>query len=207
MSEFYRKKAAQLARDLYSNKIDYKTFALNYPDNTDDIEIKELLDLIEHEPKKGGLFGVDISKHGLYMAEINRYIDKLELENLSHDRYIHWFDHYSIRFERSLADEIGFDGIIKILNLKSNDNDVNGLLQGLFFFDFYCNIYNGVFLREFPRINSWPNTNLIYLNLETKKIQRLFSSKSSYLEWTIKQIDGLNYELNTQMEKQIITVP
>lgn len=84
MNEFNRKKAAQLARDLYLNQIDFKTFALNYPDSSDDFEIKKLFDLIEHEPKKGGLFGIGIRKHGLYKAEINRYIEKLEFASLSH---------------------------------------------------------------------------------------------------------------------------
>ena len=52
--------AAKLARDFYAGKINFKEFCLKFPDNKNrDKNIDELYDLIEHEPKKGGLLGID----------------------------------------------------------------------------------------------------------------------------------------------------
>jgi hypothetical protein len=74
-----RQKAAALARDLYANKIDFKTFAMTIT-GEDDEDISELVDLITHEPKSGGFLGVKKSIHDQYMKKIWSLIEKLEKE-------------------------------------------------------------------------------------------------------------------------------
>ncbi len=74
-----RRKAAALARDLYANKIDSKTFAMTIT-GKDDEDISELVDLITHEPKSSGFLGVRKSVHDQYMKKIWFLIEKLEKE-------------------------------------------------------------------------------------------------------------------------------
>ena len=73
-----RKLAATLARKLYALEITFKQFAQDFPDETNDYDIDKLFDLIEHEPKKGRLFGVSKIKHEGYISEIFELISKLE---------------------------------------------------------------------------------------------------------------------------------
>lgn len=49
-----------------------------YPEEDIDDDIDALLDLIEHEPKMGGLFGVSHAKHSEYISKVNTAIAKLE---------------------------------------------------------------------------------------------------------------------------------
>ena len=72
-----RKKVASLARSLYAGKITFMEFIRQAPD-TEDGEVAELVDLIEHEPKKGGFLGVDAKTHEDYRKAIFALIDKLE---------------------------------------------------------------------------------------------------------------------------------
>lgn len=45
---------------------------------TDDEDVSEIVDLIEHEPKVGGLFGISPKEHDEYMQRILQLIHKLE---------------------------------------------------------------------------------------------------------------------------------
>ena len=74
-----RMKVAALARELYDGKIAYNEF-IKQASETEDEDIEELLDLIEHEPKKGSLFGVDAKTHANYIATVFALINKLEQE-------------------------------------------------------------------------------------------------------------------------------
>ena len=76
-----RQKAAALARDLYAEKIDFKTFIMSVASEDADEDISELVDLITHEPKSGGFLGVKKSVHDEYMTKIWSLIDKLEKED------------------------------------------------------------------------------------------------------------------------------
>ncbi|MCK4662573.1 MAG: hypothetical protein KAT68_06895 [Bacteroidales bacterium] len=67
-----KQKAATLAKDFYNKIISYNEFILEYPDNSEIDEIIELFDLIEHEPKKNGLFGVGGLEHKLHIKRINK---------------------------------------------------------------------------------------------------------------------------------------
>jgi hypothetical protein len=70
--------AARLARQLYNKEITFTDLEANYPEDTEDNEIQELFDLIEHEPKAGGLFGVSQSTHQNHMNKIQDLIIRLE---------------------------------------------------------------------------------------------------------------------------------
>jgi len=70
-----RKLAAKLAEDLLNKKIDFNTFITEYPDS--DPEIFKLFDLIEHEPKVGGIFGVSKAHHDAHITEIKNLVEKL----------------------------------------------------------------------------------------------------------------------------------
>lgn len=73
-----RKIAAQLARRFYSSEIDFDQFCMDYPEYDKDKDISELYDLIEHEPKKGGFFGISSDQHESYIQKIFRLIEKLD---------------------------------------------------------------------------------------------------------------------------------
>jgi len=73
-----RKMAARLARQLYSLEISIKELQTQYPKNTQDQDIDRLFDLIEHEPKVGGLFGASKAKHKAHLDTIFELIKELE---------------------------------------------------------------------------------------------------------------------------------
>ena len=70
--------AAKLARQLYSDEITYVEFVNNYPEEANDTEIGKLFDLIEHEPKVGGILGVSKPKRESHIVEIKELIVRLE---------------------------------------------------------------------------------------------------------------------------------
>ena len=45
-------------------------FMLAAPEDTEDEEVAELIDLIEHEPKRGGFLGASPEEHDRHMARI-----------------------------------------------------------------------------------------------------------------------------------------
>ena len=71
-----RRQIARQARKPYKNEIRYDEFLVGVPQQ--DQLIDELVDLIEHEPKKGGFFGVNKNKHAEYVSDIFCVIQKLE---------------------------------------------------------------------------------------------------------------------------------
>ena len=70
--------AAKLSRQLFTNKIAFNQFVDDFPDDTNDADIDKLFDLIEHQPKLGGLFGVNQTHYDNYYADILKLIEKLE---------------------------------------------------------------------------------------------------------------------------------
>ena len=74
-----RSKVAALVEDFYRGKIDYKELSLAIPENNSDKDIQELLDLIEHEPKVGGLLGVSQEEHRQVKSKIDSIVEKLKL--------------------------------------------------------------------------------------------------------------------------------
>jgi hypothetical protein len=66
----HRQIASRLAQEIMDNKISYDQFVDHYPTDTGDELIDKLFDLIEHQPKLGGLFGVSQSTLDNYNSEI-----------------------------------------------------------------------------------------------------------------------------------------
>lgn len=74
-----RHSVANLAAELYAGRLTYAAFLLALPEidlNVDDA-VTELLDLIEHQPSRGRVFGVGPEKHASYVADIQRRIAEL----------------------------------------------------------------------------------------------------------------------------------
>ena len=69
---------ARAARRLLSETITYSEFLEALPESKDDSEIEELLDLIEHEPKRAGMLGASEAVGQDHRARIVRLIDALE---------------------------------------------------------------------------------------------------------------------------------
>lgn len=72
--------AANAARRLLKNEINWSQFVDDFGDREADDDLWELFDLIEHEPKVGGWFGVSKEKYEVHKAETWRYIELLERE-------------------------------------------------------------------------------------------------------------------------------
>ena len=72
-----RKRAAAMARDLIGERVSFEAFATAFGNSRDEL-IADLFDLIEHEPRRGGLFGVSERRLTKYRANIERAIRALE---------------------------------------------------------------------------------------------------------------------------------
>ncbi|NDK54286.1 hypothetical protein [Pontibacter fetidus] len=70
--------ALETAKEFIAGKIDYKQLNDNFPDDTNDKEINELFDLIEHQPKLGGFLGVSQETYDQYNQNIDRILKRLE---------------------------------------------------------------------------------------------------------------------------------
>jgi len=197
-----RKIAAKLARDLYEKKIDFKEFCREYPEDTHDAEVDELFYLVEHEPISGN------ERHNLYLTEINRFIDRLENEEgFPHDCFVNWFVVNDLVFERKLIHSTGFDLLVKIFAIKTNNEKLNEILEGKYFGDFYYLTNQGIFLRKFKYKRSWPTTRLVHLDFEKNLVIEKLKTRSNHLDWTIKSIDDKTFEIDTKKEQRIINVP
>ena len=78
----FRVRVASLAQQVIANKLSFFAFLdeIGGDDSaykTGDDEVDALIDLLEHEPGVGGLFGVSEEKHKQYVSRINKIINKL----------------------------------------------------------------------------------------------------------------------------------
>ena len=73
-----RKLAAKLGRQIMEEKISFSQFSKEFPKDKTDAEIVNLFDLIEHQPKQGGFWGLSKKKFDLYNLNIMRTIEYLE---------------------------------------------------------------------------------------------------------------------------------
>jgi hypothetical protein len=71
-----RRAAAELAQAFYRGEVTFQELSKRYPDS-DDPDVEELLDLIEHEPKQGGLLGAPEAEYREHMSRITRLINGL----------------------------------------------------------------------------------------------------------------------------------
>lgn len=70
--------AAKLARQFLAKEITFKEMAVKYPQDTNEDDIDKLIDLIEFQPKSGGLSGVGLLKYDEYNRDILKLIETLE---------------------------------------------------------------------------------------------------------------------------------
>ncbi len=73
-----RHRAARLARDYLENKITWRDFVDQMPQSTGDKLLDELTDLIEHQPKRGGLMGLNEKEWQTYQRQVHTLIKRLE---------------------------------------------------------------------------------------------------------------------------------
>lgn len=78
MNRDIRRQVALAAREYQEKKITWKQFIDVTADFRDDEMIDELVDLIWHEPKHGGFFGVREKAWITYQKEIEDLISSLE---------------------------------------------------------------------------------------------------------------------------------
>ena len=74
-----RKVVAELASSLYAGRLSYDEFIGSLPSDCEgDEEVSQLVDLITHEPKPGGLFCISATDHEAYIADIRTRIETLK---------------------------------------------------------------------------------------------------------------------------------
>ena len=72
------RETARLARAYLAGDVAYEHFATMAIECAQDDDIDELHDLIEHMPKRGGLFGLSEKQHDKYMELVEAAIRTLE---------------------------------------------------------------------------------------------------------------------------------
>jgi hypothetical protein len=73
-----RLRIAKAARELYAGQITFDQLLELAPEQDKDELIDELVDLIEHEPQRGGFLGVKEKEHDAYIKQIFEVIERLE---------------------------------------------------------------------------------------------------------------------------------
>lgn len=73
-----RQTASILAKRFLNGQITFNQFCDDYPHDTKEIDIDSLFELIEHQPKFGGLLGVNQIIYDSYNFEINKMIQLLD---------------------------------------------------------------------------------------------------------------------------------
>jgi hypothetical protein len=71
-----RKLGAELARAFYMGDLTFEQFLTRFPESGDP-DLNELLDLIEHEPKQGGILGVSTATYQEHMSRVHTLIERL----------------------------------------------------------------------------------------------------------------------------------
>jgi hypothetical protein len=72
-----RRTVGRWAEQYLAGQLSFKDFMTVVPEEPADEDVAELIDLIEHEPKKGGIFGVRAKEHDRYMARIRQLVQSL----------------------------------------------------------------------------------------------------------------------------------
>ena len=60
----------RLAEQYLAGRLSFDDFMLAAPEDPEDEEVAELIDLIEHEPKRGGFLGASPEDHDRHMARV-----------------------------------------------------------------------------------------------------------------------------------------
>ena len=72
-----RRDAAAAGRALMANNLSYEQFMQRFADCEDDL-VSDLIYLLEHEPQRGGVFGVNETEWAEYQARLIAAINVLE---------------------------------------------------------------------------------------------------------------------------------
>ena len=123
--------------------------------------------------------------------------------NYSSEKYEFWVTLLLTNFERKLENETAFDGIVKIYSLRSNNKELNTLLNGKLFGDFIFPSDTGIFLRMFKSKSSWPNTKLIHINLDNDSFDEIIDTNSSWNVWTGNSLGYGKFAINISPTKTI----
>jgi hypothetical protein len=106
--------------------------------------------------------------------------------NYTSEKYHAFTDISGITFSRKLQNETAFDLIIKIYSMETSSINLN---------DFYYSSGKGIFLRMFHSVDSWPNTSLVFINLEDMKFEIIIQTYSSWNIWTATHVGGGKYSI------------
>lgn len=74
--KMFRQRAVQKAEDYLAKKISWEQFMDEFGD-ADDEAVADLVDLIEHEPKRGGLPGVSEQEWKQYQSQLRQALEAL----------------------------------------------------------------------------------------------------------------------------------
>lgn len=69
-----RVKIAQLTEDYLEGRMSFENFMRTMPDPPPGEDVAELIDLIEHEPKRGGFFGVSPDEYDRHMERVRELV-------------------------------------------------------------------------------------------------------------------------------------
>jgi hypothetical protein len=100
-------------------------------------------------------------------------------------------------FERKLVHRMGFDGKIRLFEVRTRDAGLDALLGGKLFLDFYVESKDQVFLRQLRAPEDWPQTTLLYLDVTRRKMNEVLRSDSSLVNWTLDHQTDSEFTLIT----------
>lgn len=77
MGTLNRRQIAQWGEQYLSGSLSFDQFFRLVPEDPEDEQVAELLDLIEHEPKQGGFMGVSRETYERHMGRIRELVNLL----------------------------------------------------------------------------------------------------------------------------------
>ena len=101
-------------------------------------------------------------------------------------------------FERKLVHMMGFDGKIRLFEVRTKDVGLDALLNGRLFLDFYVEIKNLVFLRQIRAPEDWPQTTLMHLDIAKRRLSEILRSDSTLTHWTLDRQTDSEFTLVTE---------
>ena len=115
--------------------------------------------------------------------------------NYTLEKYEFWVELMSTNFERKLQNETAFDGVVKIYSLTTNNHKLNSLLDGKLFGDFIYPSDKGIFLRIFKNKTSWPNTQLVHIDLDNYFLDEIIDTNSTWNLWSGNNLGFGRFEI------------
>jgi len=123
--------------------------------------------------------------------------------NYTSEKYNSFTEIHGITFKRKLENETAFDGIVKVYSIETSSSKLNQLLKGKFFGYFFYSSGTGIFLRMFDGKESWPNANLIFIDLENIILEKIKKTSSSWNVWTANDLGDGKYSIDISPNQSI----